>query len=91
MAYTVHLKPAASRQLKKLSRDIQERIAKKIDGLAINPRPRGGEILEGGERFHRVRVGDYRIIYQVQEENVVVLVVIIGHRREVYRRVQGKH
>lgn len=54
-------------------------------GLAENPRPIGSEKLTGSEDLHRIRVGDYRILYQIQDDALLVLVVKIGHRREVYR------
>ncbi|MCD4726205.1 MAG: type II toxin-antitoxin system RelE/ParE family toxin, partial [Pirellulales bacterium] len=53
--------------------------------LAKNPRPAGAKMLAGPNRFLRVRVGDYRIIYRVEDDRLVVLVVRVGHRREVYR------
>ena len=53
--------------------------------LADNPRPRGVEKLEGRENRYRIRVGDYRVIYEIHDEVLLVLVVRIGHRREVYR------
>ena len=54
-------------------------------GLAANPRPPGVEKLAGPDDFYRIRVGDYRIIYQIQDDVLMILVVKIGHRREVYR------
>jgi mRNA interferase RelE/StbE len=61
------------------------RSAARIDGLANNPRPRDSEKLQGAEDLYRIRSGDYRIIYQIAEARLLVLVVRIGHRREVYR------
>jgi len=60
-------------------------VARKIDALSGDPRPPGVEKLRGAENLWRVRVGDYRIIYTVRDEVVLVLVIRIGHRREVYR------
>lgn len=57
-----------------------------IDGLAENPRPPGCVKLQGGDELFRVRVGDYRIVYQIQDAVLVVLVVQVGHRREIYRQ-----
>lgn len=87
MAYTVEIAPAAGRQIKKLPAPIQKRIIKRIEGLQSNARPPGVEKLEGKHVFYRVRVGDYRIIYEVQEQALVILIVKVGHRREVYRGV----
>ena len=61
------------------------RVARKIDSLAGNPRPLGVEKLRGAQNLWRVRVGDYRIIYTVRDEVLLVLLVRIGNRREVYR------
>ncbi len=68
-----------------LSPAVSVRIETKIDGLARDPRPRGVKKLAGEEELYRLRVGDYRIIYQVRDRVLVVLVVNVGHRRDVYR------
>ena len=87
MAYRIEFKPSAGKELSGLPKNIQKRIAAKIDALADNPRPREVEKLEGSEHRYRIRVGDYRIIYEVRDEVLLILVVRIGHRREVYRRL----
>jgi mRNA interferase RelE/StbE len=61
------------------------RIGARIDTLALAPRPAGAKQLAGPERFYRIRVGDYRVVYQVLDKILKVLVVRVGHRREVYR------
>ena len=86
MAYTVEFLPSAARALAALPKDVQKRIARRIDALAENPRPPGVKVLQGGEGFLRLRISDYRVIYRIEESRLVVLVVKIGHRREVYRR-----
>ena len=85
MAYTVELKPSAAKALEALPRPDQRRIAARIDTLATDPRPVGVKKLGGAENLYRIRVGDYRIVYQVQARRLVVLVVRIAHRRDVYR------
>ena len=85
MAYTVELRPAAARALRKLAKVEQKRIGARIDALAANPRPAGAKQLAGPGKLYRVRVGDHRIIYQIRDAVLLVLVVGIGHRREVYR------
>ena len=84
MRYTVRLKPSADRALGKLSAELQGRILAKLDQLAETPHPPGAEKLHG-EPGYRVRGGDYRIVYDILHEEVVILVIRIGHRREVYR------
>lgn len=85
MAYAVQFKPAALRQLQKLARPVQKRIAVKIEVLRDNPFPAGSKKLSGLPDTWRVRVGDYRIVYQVQRGMVLILVLAVGHRRDVYR------
>ena len=86
MSYTIQFKPAAVRDLRKLPKAVQKRIAAEIDALACNPRPPGIDTLKGeAGAFYRLRVGDYRVIYQVQDRPLLVLVLRAGHRREVYR------
>ena len=87
MAYGVILKPSAARELRKLAKPIQRRIGKKIDELAENPRPPDAKSLAGGEGFLRVRAGEYRIVYTVRDRALIVLVVRIGHRRDIYRKL----
>jgi mRNA interferase RelE/StbE len=85
MAYAIQFKPAALRQLEKLPRSIRNRIANKIETLADDPFPAGCKKLSGLPDTWRVRVGDYRVIYQLHHGTLLVLVLTVGHRREVYR------
>ena len=85
MRYLVELTSAAARALRRLPPTDRRHIAGCIDALPLAPRPAGARLLAGRERFHRVRVGDYRVIYQVSDRVLRVLVIRIGHRREVYR------
>jgi mRNA interferase RelE/StbE len=87
MAYEVRLKPSAERALRRLPAQIRSRIGNRLDGLAGNPRPSGCEKLGGVDDLYRIRVGNYRVVYQVSDEVLVVLVVTIGHRGDVYRRL----
>jgi mRNA interferase RelE/StbE len=79
------LSPAAKRELAKFAPAVQHRLRTAIDRLEANPRPVGAERLKGLDDLLRIRVGDYRIIYRVIDDRLVVLVIRIGHRREVYR------
>ena len=69
-----------------MSKQGQARLKPKIDKLAENPRPRGAEKLKGEDGLYRIRVGDYSVIYQVRDKALIVLVVKIGDRKEVYKR-----
>ena len=85
--FTVYLKPAAERALRKMvDRTARRRIVRAIDGLATAPRPPQVVRLQGSEGLLRIRAGDYRIIYTVEDATRIVLIAAIGHRREVYRR-----
>jgi mRNA interferase RelE/StbE len=83
--YRIEWLPAARRQLRKLPRSAAERVFSLVGSLAENPRPTGCRKLSGHDARFRVRLGDYRAIYEVRDEVLVVIVVTVGHRREVYR------
>ncbi len=86
MTYQIELTRGALKQLKKLPTDIRERIDLKIQELAVNPRLDNVKKLEGELSLYRIRVGDYRVIYQIQDDVLLVIVVKVKHRREVYRQ-----
>ena len=83
--YQVQIARRALRVLATLPRKEQQRVRAAIDLLAENPRPPGCTKLSGEDYAYRVRVGDYRIVYEVIDTRLLVHVVRIGHRREVYR------
>ena len=85
--YTVYLTPAAERALEKIvDRTVRRRIVRAIDGLAAIARPPQAVRIQGSDGLLRIRTGDYRIIYTVEDATNTVLIAAIGHRREVYRR-----
>ncbi len=86
MPYTITIKASARRSLAKLPKDVGERIARAIDSLAYQPRPSGCKKMEAEDDLWRIRVGDNRIVYQIHDDVVLVLVVRIGHRRDIYRK-----
>jgi mRNA interferase RelE/StbE len=85
VTYTVELRPAAVRQLRKFDPQVRRRIEGAIALLAEDPRPPAAKRLVGGDGRWRVRTGDYRIIYLIEDRLLTVLVLDVGHRREVYR------
>lgn len=85
MAYSILLAPPAERQLKSLTDSVQKRIAKRLKSLRENPRPQGVKKLAGEEDLYRIQEGNYRIIYTIQDKQLIVLVVKIGNRKDVYR------
>lgn len=85
MAYTVQIAARALRDLARLDKPIRRRIRDAIDKLGADPRPPGAKALQGQPGLLRIRVGDYRVVYEVRDRVRVVLVIRIGHRSEVYR------
>ncbi len=84
--YEVLVKPAMLRQTKKLDLPTQIAVQEAIDSLVDDPRPEGCTKLKGAENLYRIRVAkNYRIIYEIQDKQLIVIVVKVGHRREVYR------
>ena len=86
MRYEVTLAPAAARQLRKLDPHVRRRVQAAIELLAEDPRPPTATRLVGGAGEWRVRTGDYRIVYEIQHDQLLVLVLNVGHRREIYQR-----
>jgi mRNA interferase RelE/StbE len=86
VTYEVTTEPAAQRDLRALPRDALRRVDAKILPLAANPRPHGSEKLRGEEALYRLRVGDYRVLYAIDDQKRLVRIVRVRHRREVYRR-----
>jgi mRNA interferase RelE/StbE len=82
--YKLLIKPSAAKELEALPLKIRRQIANRIQCLASEPHPFGCEKLSGREKF-RIRQGDYRILYAIHNDETSVVIVKIGHRREVYR------
>lgn len=87
MTYQVEIAPAAERQLRRLDAKTRARITDRIRQLADEPRPHGVERLGDPDDLLRIRAGAYRIVYRIDDDALIVLVVRIGHRREVYRQL----
>ena len=85
MAYRVSLKASADKSLDKLPKSIQSRVIKKAISLADNPRPPGAVKLAGASGLWRIRVGEYRMVYLIDDRQKIVDIRIVAHRREVYR------
>ena len=86
MRYRIELLPSAVRELEAIPLRDRRRVARKIDGLQEDPRPPGAKALRGGGAgLRRLRAGHYRVIYRIRDEVLLVLVVKVGHRRDVYR------
>ena len=83
--YKIQIKSSAKKELAKLPKKDLQKVVNKILSLSSNPRPAGCEKLSTEEKY-RLRQGNYRIIYSVEDKQVVVVVVKIGHRKDVYRK-----
>jgi mRNA interferase RelE/StbE len=83
--YQVQLLPTAQRELLKLPAKFRVRVSEAIRSLQANPRPAGCKKLAGNADYYRIRVADYRVLYEIRDRVLLVLVIKVGHRREVYR------
>ena len=85
-SYRLSIKPSAAKEIDALPKNDRIRVIKRIKGLSENPRPPGCEKLSGNDKY-RVRQGQYRIVYSISDEELVVLVVKVANRKEVYRGI----
>ena len=86
MTYRIEVAPAALRQLRKLDPDARRRVQAAIELLADQPRPGAAKKLVSGAGEWRVRTGDLRVVYEIHDDVLLVLVVAVGHRRQIYQR-----
>jgi mRNA interferase RelE/StbE len=86
-AYSIDIRPRARRSLSQLDPAIRKAVAQTINALSVSPRPAGAAALKGHRPYLRVRSGDYRVIYAVDDQARVVTVAVVGHRREIYSRL----
>jgi mRNA interferase RelE/StbE len=84
-SYSLFIKTSAAKEIEALPKADRVKIVQRIQGLAENPRPPGHEKLSGDDKY-RVRQGNYRILYIINGNELIVSVVRVGHRREVYRK-----
>lgn len=84
-SYRIEFARSAERDLRKIDRQLVPRIISAIDGLTADPRPAGVKKLVGADRTYRIRVGDYRVVYTIDDTVFIVSIDRIRHRREVYR------
>ena len=86
MTYRVDVEARAARQIRRLPRGIQERVTLAAYALGSDPRPHGYDKLAGRDNEYRIRVGDYRIVYAIHDDVLVVMVIEVGPRDQIYRR-----
>jgi mRNA interferase RelE/StbE len=85
MTYSIKFRPSVEKSLKKLPQKELIRIKRKIDALAENLPDPVTTKMKGNNKFHKIRTGDYRIIYEIHDDTLLILVVKIGHRKDVYK------
>jgi mRNA interferase RelE/StbE len=85
-SYKIEWKQSAKKELKKLDKQIILRILQAIEDLANNPYSSGSKKLIGSDSIYRIRVGDYRIVYNIKSSVLTIEIIKVGHRREIYRK-----
>ena len=85
MRYEIIIKPTAEKSLGRIPRPFRRRIIDALEELRVAPRPAGVVKLAGGENLWRIRIGDYRVVYEVHDDRLIVLVLRVAHRKDVYR------
>jgi mRNA interferase RelE/StbE len=84
-SYRVELTRSAERDLRRIDKSQVPTIYRRLEGLSEDPRPHGVKKLSGADRTYRIRIGDYRIVYEIEEDILLVLVIRVAHRKDVYR------
>ena len=83
--YSIEFAPKAEKDFRKLPRQTQIVLGGKIDGLSFNPRGPNSKKLQGSYEIYRLRVGDYRVVYSIQDKKLVILILRLGHRKDIYK------
>jgi mRNA interferase RelE/StbE len=86
MTYSIQFRRSARKELEDLPPDAVRDIVKSITNLAIEPRPQGCKKLLGVKNLWRIRIGDYRVVYEIDDKGRVIIIEIIAHRKDVYRK-----
>jgi len=86
MSYKILFKPSAVKQGKKLPQKVRNRIREAINGLKTEPRREGCKKLKGENNLYQIRVGNYRIVYEIEENRLIILVLKIAHRKDIYQK-----
>jgi mRNA interferase RelE/StbE len=86
-SYRIYLRRSAAKELKRLPKPTIQKVIKRIESLAIDPRPVDCVKLTGQE-LYRIRQGSYRIVYSIQDNELIIWIIKIGHRKDIYKRLQ---
>jgi mRNA interferase RelE/StbE len=85
--YTVELKPQAGRFIEGQNRKTQRQLIRRIEALRKDPRPAGSKLLHAAKKIYRVRSGNYRIIYQIKDKKLLIIIVKVSDRKDIYRNL----
>jgi len=83
-SFKLFFKASAEKELRRIPQPHLGKIVQKIESLVVHPRPQGVQMLRGDDRYYRIRQADYRIVYEISDEEKRITIIKIGHRREVY-------
>ena len=86
MAYSIEFKKSAQKEIANLPKRMQRRVVSAIKALADEPRPKTVRKLVGGEDYYRLRVGEYRVVYQIIDQVLLICIIRVRHRKDVYRK-----
>jgi mRNA interferase RelE/StbE len=89
-AYSIEVVPAAGRDLRRLPQQTVRRIGARIDALSLDPHPAGAEVIREKPGYYRIRIGEYRVVYHIDDTARTVLIMVISHRRDVYDRMNRR-
>jgi len=84
-SYSVELTRTAEKQLRRIAKRDRNRLVEAIQRLVDRPRPHGARKLQGYDDVYRIRVGQYRVVYEILEDRVIVIVLKVGHRKDIYK------
>ncbi len=87
-SYNIVWKQSAEKELKKLNKSAIPKILQVVESLASVPHPAGSRKLHGSEHLFRIRMGDYRVVYSVENRLLIIEIIRVGHRKDVYRKFQ---
>jgi mRNA interferase RelE/StbE len=89
VSYKIEWKPSARKEIRKLDVSVRRRVIEAVEGLGRDPRPVGSATLAGSPGWRRIRIGSYRVVYEVRDDALVVLVLRVGARGGVYRHLEA--
>jgi mRNA interferase RelE/StbE len=84
--YNIEWRPSTKKELKRISKAEVHRIIQAVEGLSDQPRPPGSRKLSGSDSTYRIRIGNHRVIYEIHDDVILIEVVKVGHRKDVYRK-----